>query len=48
MTGLCAITEEVIESSEQPVKKPAKKSAKKAKKNVRTRRTSGNAVRSRN
>ena len=25
-TGLCAITEEVIESSEQPVKKPAKKS----------------------
>ena len=27
-TGLCAITEEVIESSEQPVKTPAKKSAK--------------------
>jgi hypothetical protein len=50
-TGLGFITEEVIESSEQPVKTPAKKSAKptkKVKKNVRTRRTSGNAVRSRN
>ena len=50
-TGLGSITEEVIESSEQPVKTPAKKSAKptkKVKKNVRTRRTSGNAVRSRN
>jgi hypothetical protein len=49
--GLGSITEEVIESSEQPVKTPAKKSAKptkKVKKNVRTRRTSGNAVRSRN
>ena len=50
-TGLGSITEQVIESSEQPVKTPAKKSAKptkKVKKNVRTRRTSGNAVRSRN
>ena len=54
-TGLGSITEEVIESSEQPVKTPAKKSAKKSakptkkvKKNVRPRRTSGNAVRSRN
>jgi hypothetical protein len=50
-TGLGFITEEVIESSEQPVKTPAKKSAKptkKVKKNVRPRRTSGNAVRSRN
>jgi len=50
-TGLGSITEEVIESSEQPVKTPAKKSAKptkKVKKNVRPRRTSGNAVRSRN
>jgi hypothetical protein len=49
--GLGSITEEVIESSEQPVKTPAKKSAKptkKVKKNVRPRRTSGNAVRSRN
>lgn len=42
-TGLCAITEEVIDSSFHPVKKPAKKPVKKVKKNVSTCRTPINA-----